>query len=224
MTPGLKDLLWLLIEGSNYVVLLPIGVLLWRWGSLSKAQKYMGYLILLIGANQLLAKGISIFTEGSNLPLYHLYIFLEGLGLIAFYKYRFKHLAIDKYLKGGAVFLGVAIVINALFFQGIWMLPSFTRSLEAIIVLILTLYYFHIVSKEGTVKRLDQSFWFWTSAGLWLYFSSNLMLFMFTNFFTNRSDQLFLGVWSIHAVLNIILYIFYSIAFLCLDRESYSSS
>ena len=82
------------------------------------------------------------------------------------------------------------------------------------------LFYFRLVFKERKVRHLDRSFWFWISAGLLLYFTCNLLMFMFTNWLMEKEDELFVAVWAIHAVLNFVLYGRYALGLLCKDQES----
>lgn len=170
-----------------------------------------------------MAAAIGRLDSGNNLPLYHLYLVIESTGLLMLFRFRFSGNR-KKWLIGIAIGLVMVTVLNAIVGQGLHQIPTYTRSIEAIIMAALSLYYFRHVFVEGQVKRLDKSFWFWISAGLLLYFTSNLLLFIFTNSLTNREDQLFLGVWAIHAGLNFLLYGFYAVAFLCQDRESSYSS
>lgn len=224
MTPTLQDVLSALTQASNFAVIPPMIVCLWRWRMLSVAQRFFASMLAVIAVNQLIAWGISYIPGASNLPLYSAYIVIESAGLLWLYQARFDRALVKLVLRGSAIDLVAIVVLNALFIQGIWVIPTYARTLEALVLLTLALYYFQFVFKERKEKNLDRSFWFWVSAGLLVYFSSNLLLFIFTNTLRNRSDQLFLGVWSIHAVLNFILYGFYSIALLCQDRNSYSFS
>lgn len=208
---------------SEFAPLIALATAAFRYGKFSSAQRFFFRVLLIIFVNQMVAKALYEWFQFSNLPLYHIYLIIEGVGMLGLFRYRFSK-PTKKWLAWAMVGFVVLTLANAFWWQGWKQLPSYTRSLEAILMAGLSLYYFRHVFVEGQVKRLDNSFWFWVSAGLLLYFSCNLMLFIFTNSLTNREDQLFLGVWAIHAGLNFLLYGFYAVAFLCQDQESSYSS
>lgn len=201
--------------------LAPLIVGMVRYKKCSSAQQFFTWFLLFVGLNQLVATIISDVYLKPNLPLYHLYILIEGVCIFILYSKRFKHLQwVNENMRWVIGGYALMVLINGFFVQGIFVIPNWSRSLESILVIGISIYYFNFIFKEGKIKYLDRSFWFWMSSGLLIYFSSNLMLFVFTNMLTNRNDQLFLGVWSIHAVLNFVLYGFYTIALLCQDQES----
>ena len=224
MDDWLRELLFQVISASNYAVIPPAVLVLLRWRHLSRGQRWFGKVLLLVALNQLVAKAITVLTPWSNLPLYNIYVMIEGLGLILLYRYRFPNQEISRWLPWIAGALALIIPINAFLIQGFELIPTYVRSLEAVALVFLSLFYFRQVFRERKVKYLDRSFWFWLNAGILIYFSPNLLLFMFTNELMTISDPLFLAVWSIHAGLNFIFYGFYSIAVLCRDPESSYSS
>ncbi len=209
---------------SEFATIPAVVVMALKWHKLSQSQRYLALMIVVITINQLLASSLLGLSEGNNLPLYHIYILVEGPALLLLYRKRFKEEQIRKNLTRVAYLLISVVLGNALFIQGWNNLPTFSRTLEAVILVALALYYLRYIFKEQKIKYLSVSFWFWLSSGLLIYFSSNLLLFIFTNVVKEGADELFVGVWSIHAALNFVLYGFYSIAFLCLDQEYYHSS
>jgi hypothetical protein len=221
MDEALEEILINVTLWAQLAPLAPIIVGGIRYKKLSFAQQFFTVFLLFVGLNQLAATIISDVLLKSNLPLYHLYILIEGVCIFLLYSKRFKDSQwVNKnwiWAIGGYALL---VLVNGIFIQGIFVIPNWSRSLESILIIGVSIYYFYFIFKEGKIKYLDRSFWFWVSSGLLIYFSSNLMLFVFTNMLTNRNDQLFLGVWSIHAVLNFVLYGFYTIALLCQDQES----
>lgn len=221
MDEAVNEILTNITKWAQLAPLSPLVVGAIRFRKLSFAQQFFTGFLLLIALNQLAAAIVSDVFLMSNLPLYHLYILMEGICVFWLYSKRFKNSQqINKKVVWGIVGFASIVLVNGVFIQGIFALPNWSRSLESILVIGVSLYYFYFIFKEGKVQYLDRSFWFWMSSGLLIYFTSNLMLFIFTNMLTNRDDQLFLGVWSIHAVLNMVLYGFYTIALLCPDQES----
>ncbi len=223
MSPELSAVLYRLVNASNFAVLPAVLVLALRWKRLSLPQRWFGRLLLAIAVIQLSAVALIVFFQQSNMPLYHAYIALEGPGLLLLYRYRLGNTPAGRFVPWVAGSYVVVVMVNVWWQQGVQELPSLPRSLEALLLCGLALYYMRFVFLERKVMYLAQSFWFWLSAALLLYFSANLMLFLFTNTIPEAETDLFTGIWAIHAVLNFILYLIYSVALLCRDRESYSS-
>ena len=221
MDVALKEFFVDLTKWAQLAPLFPLLVGVIRYGKLSKAQQFFTLFLVFVSFNQLLASLIADVWLKTNLPLYHLYILVEGVCLFWLYSKRLKNVVwVKEYRNGILIAYGMLVFVNAVFVQGIFSFPSISRSIESFLVLGMAFYYFHFIFKEGKVKYLDRSFWFWVNSGLLIYFSSNLMLFLFTHLLSNREDQLFLAAWSIHGVLNVILYAFYYKALLCQDLES----
>lgn len=223
MSPELSTFLYYLINASNFAVLPAVTVTLVRWRKLSIPQRWLGRLLIAVAAIQLTAVVLIWLFEQSNMPLYHLYIALEGPSLLLLYRYRLKHSPVARYLPWIAAAYLLVVLGNIEFQDGLSQLPSFPRSAEALMLSALALLYFRFVFLERKVMYLSKSFWFWLSSALLLYFSPNLMLFIFTNYIPETETDLFTGIWAIHGVFNFVLYILFSVALLCQDRESYSS-
>lgn len=148
----------------------------------------------------------------NNSPITHVYTAIEMIMLIWFYR---KLLEIK---KSGNWFLilqiafVLACIINAVFFQSIYTYCSYTRSIESMICMLFSLNYFAKIASSDKSILKDAGFYF--NAGIFLYFSGAFMLFIFSNLITNLSLSDFLVVWSIHAALVLLMYLFFTFAFI----------
>ncbi|RZK30165.1 MAG: hypothetical protein EOO61_19625 [Hymenobacter sp.] len=87
------------------------------------------------------------------------------------------------------------------------------RFLEGIFILGLVLLYFHQTLKHLTIRHLESAPLFWLSAGLFIYFACDVLIFIFSNFILYSYSKLFnYQLWGLHAVLTILLYFFYTLA------------
>jgi len=223
MKSELSSMLYALVEASNYAVLPPTVVAVVRWSRLGAAQHFFARALLLIATIQLAAV-VAIHHDVMNMPLYHLYLLVEAPALLWLYCFRLQGNPVAKVLPWAAGGFVLVLLVNIALQKSWGDLPSIPRTIEGVLMCVLALVYFRHVFQERKVKYLAKSFWFWLSSGLFLYFSGNLMLFMFTNLLLPLEDELFYGAWAIHGVLNFMLYAVYSIALLCRDRTSSSSS
>ncbi|MEO0473084.1 MAG: hypothetical protein AAF206_25945, partial [Bacteroidota bacterium] len=59
---------------------------------------------------------------------------------------------------------------------------------------------------------LAETFMFWFGTAILLYFSGNLLLFLYSSLVASLDVETNYQIWGIHAVLNILLYSMYTIA------------
>ena len=85
--------------------------------------------------------------------------------------------------------------------------------LESILVLGLVGLYFRKLLSELRVQRLSRDPMFWVSTGLLLYFLGKLQIALFSNYaLQHYSNELNAWVWTIHALLLVLLHSCYCLA------------
>ena len=213
----------ILIPIGVFIVLLPVLVAYLKKTQLSKAQRLLALMLGIVAANQLVAFALRKFVGTTNLPLYHFYTLIESVLLLMVLQFRLKALLNPRFFTTLAILLGGFTIGNAIFIQGLFTLPTYSRTAEASVMVLLTGVYFYQVTSEMKIRQLERSFWFWLNSGLMVYFAGNLLLFIFSNILA-QDEVLHYALWSIHAFFNIMLYIVYSIALLCKDPISSKSS
>jgi hypothetical protein len=106
----------------------------------------------------------------------------------------------------------VLCVINFTFFQSIYQFNTYTRPLEAIIIIVFSGIY---LGGDGNFdkKGANNNPGRWVSSGFLLYFCSSLFQFIFSNVVSHgASKNVKLIIWNIHATFVLIMYIFFFIA------------
>lgn len=100
-----------------------------------------------------------------------------------------------------------------------WLAPRTTQFkpgllvLESLLVLGLVGLYFRKLLSELRVQRLSRDPMFWVSTGLLLYFLGKLQIALFSNYaLLHYSTELNLWVWTIHALLLVLLHSCYCLA------------
>ncbi|WP_298513680.1 hypothetical protein [uncultured Kordia sp.] len=92
------------------------------------------------------------------------------------------------------------------------MFNSNATTVLGILVISLSLSYFYALLKEVKYTLLERNPMFWLNAGFLIYFSSNLLLFFINNSMFTKADEVSYLVWGLHAIVNFILVIFFTIA------------
>ena len=141
---------------------------------------------------------------------------LIELGMITFfYKTLFGAGKKSSFYNYIILVFAVVCVINALFFQSIYTYNSYTKSIEAIICILFAMKYFAAIASATSSTKIIKAPDFYFNTGLFLYFSGAFMLFVFSNFIvTKLSLNDFLIIWTIHSSLVLLMYLFFSTAFL----------
>ncbi|AWM33256.1 hypothetical protein [Hymenobacter nivis] len=84
---------------------------------------------------------------------------------------------------------------------------------ESVLVLSLVGLYFRKLLHELRVTRLDREPMFWISVGIVINFLGSIQIHLFSNYLlTHYSKQLSLYAWTVHSLLNVVLYACYCTA------------
>lgn len=208
----------ILVYISSFSILVPTLLALFQWKSLNAIEKGLGTSLLAIASVQMLALLVSEVLKLNNMPLYHVYLVLEFLLLLRiYYYYVFKKSAQRSHY---VIIIASALVmlVNGLFFQDFMSFPSHLRSLQGILLIALALGYFFQLLKADENIRLSQDPAFFMSCGILLYYFTNLLLFWYSQALQS-SPQVFAHIWTVHGYLNILLYLFYTIALTCRKKH-----
>ena len=198
-----------------FSILIPIFLGIINYNKLSGAAKIVLFYLFIAA----LCSGISIYIakylHKNNMPVIHVFTVVELVMVVLFYKKSFALPAKNNFYNWVIIFFTILGIVNAIFFQSIYTFNSYTRSLEAIICILFSMNYFAILSADFSSKKSLRQPDFYFNAGFFLYFSGAFMLFVFSNFIiSNLSLYNFSIIWTIHAALLLLMYLFFSIAFL----------
>ncbi|MEP7237164.1 MAG: hypothetical protein ABI685_04855 [Ferruginibacter sp.] len=196
-------------------ILLPIfiGIIKFRW--LPVTARVLFWFLIITAIVNGIATIMGRYLHKNNNPLTHAFTVIELLLLLAYYKYLFSPGKKNKSYAIVAVVFIVLCIVNALFFQSIFIYNSYTRSAEAIICMLLALNYFARLASGSTGNKFVKQPDFYFNTGIFLYFSGAFILFLFSNFIVVKlSLHDFLAIWGIHAALVLLMYLFFSTAFL----------
>jgi hypothetical protein len=198
-----------------FSILLPIIIGIIKYKALSESAKLM-LLYLIISA---LFTGIALvvgrYYHKNNMPSMHLFTVFEFVILVAYYK-KIPGAGRKNSFYYLLILLFVLLCIaNAIFFQSMYTYNSYTKSVEAIVCILFAMNYFAAIAADTTSKKIITQPDFYFNAGFFLYFSGAFILFVFSNFIvSNLSLHNFLIIWTIHASLVLLMYLFFSTAFL----------
>ncbi|GAB5522899.1 MAG: hypothetical protein Roseis2KO_07710 [Roseivirga sp.] len=160
---------------------------------------------------------------GPNMPFFHLYILVEGVLLMRIFASLLNPFIARKAVYAAAVIFVIIWTINVLFFDGITGYPTYILAIKGITLIILAVSWFAKVLREKKILHPEKLFAFWLSTGVLIFFSGNMLLFIFSNFIFTSQRHVYLAIWGTHAILVILLYILYTIAFIWARKNPTSS-
>jgi len=196
-------------------ILPPIFISVIRWRFLTQEAKWIFWYLLITALISFAATIIGKVFHKNNMPLVHLLTAIEMMLFVGYYKTLLSKK--DNNLLYLFLSIGFIIfcIINAFYIQGIHNYSSYTRSVEALICMLFTLNYFARLSAEKTISKWSTNPDFYFNAGIFLYFSGAFILFIFSNFIvSNLSKPDFMIIWTIHAALVLLMYLFFTFAFI----------
>lgn len=191
-------------------IILPVFVALIRFRHLPRQGKVILFYLLMSSIVNIAATTLAK-QKMNNLPLSHIYTFIEFIFLAEFYKIV---LGEKKLITGLQLFFLLACVLNTIFFQDIYKFNSYTRSLEALIIMLLSVNFFAKMFTDHLGSKLLNNEGFWFNTGMFLYFSGAFMLFIFSNFILQASSKSFNIIWNLHATFVLIMYILFTLGFI----------
>ncbi len=157
-------------------------------------------------------------TEKMHAPTYYLYNPFTTLEFI-FYFFSIREIIKKKTAKN--ILLGLmlafplAVMINMFFFQGMHKFNSFTYSIGCLLIVGCCIYYFYeLFLMPHSVNLLRQPP-FWICTALIFFYAFTYPIYGLSNLMSGLPKHLLILIGSILESLNILLYSFFSIAFLC---------
>ncbi len=195
---------------SSFIVILPLLLSIYKNKLLNVAQKRLFVLLVVILITELISN-ILWYLRINNLPVFHFYTIVEFLLILNIYRNELTRL----FSKTFFILLSLGYIMfaitNMLFLQDLGTFNSNTTTVMGLVVIFLALSYFYALLKEMKYSSLENNPMFWLNSGFLIYFSSSLILFYINNNMFKESTEASYLVWGLHAIINIVLIIFYTI-------------
>jgi hypothetical protein len=150
--------------------------------------------------------------QGTNLFILSIDTLLEFTLLAWVYRRALAPSTTSRWLGAVVVVFALGSLLTYLQPASFIRFNTLQRFVESLLVLSLTIQYFIKVIRELVIIRLERDPMFWVSVGLLVYFSSNVFIFISSNYVVQRSEALSMKLWIIHAILYMVLNSFYAVA------------
>lgn len=171
--------------------------------------KVFCYFLFLSGIVQSISL-VSWFNNSNNLYLLHLYVPVGFICLALFYKEVLSDFIHSKVIWTSILLFVAFSIVNSFYFQHIDSYNSTALTVESILLIILSLSTFlflmnSIFKEDPSLKSIN-----WINSGIFIYYSSSLLIFYFGDYLASLSPSIFLKyTWILHAVFSMIMYTFF---------------
>jgi hypothetical protein len=194
-------------------VIIPIVFAIVKYRHINKPLTIIFWYLLFAGVVNACA-ALLAFRHINNLPLLHVYTIVEFLFLSVFF-YQFTGIPkIRKLILGGILLFPLYGLINFTFIQDLHVFNSYTRPVEAILLIVFSLVYFYLKTLDNNNLAWHTQPETWIVIGILIYFSSSLVQFSFSNVVSSLvSRNIKLFIWAIHATLVLIMYLLFAVGF-----------
>jgi hypothetical protein len=198
--------------------LLPLVTGLVYYRQLNKPLRaLMLYLWLSIVTN--IAASVLAARHTNNMPLLHVYTMLELLAITYYYRMAFSNRKANRWLGAIMVLYPILCILNFSFIQSLYKFNTYTRPLEAIIIIIITVIYLSEQSRF-TKQELITASGRLVAYGLLIYFCSSLFQFIFSNAVSSHASKFVkMTIWTLHASFVLIMYLFFYLAIRRNERD-----
>ncbi|WP_103864391.1 hypothetical protein [Aquimarina sp. I32.4] len=196
---------------SSFIVIIPLLLSITKFKSLNTIQIRLLHLLILVFIVESISN-ILWRKKINNLPVYHFFTVIQFLLIINIYREVLSYI----YSKSFFIIIGIGFIIfaiiNTVFLQNLYTFNSNATTVLGVLVVFFSLSYFYVLLKEAKYSPLENNPMFWINSGFLIYFSSSLILFYINNSMFKGSTEASYLVWGLHAVVNIVLMIFYTVA------------
>jgi len=144
----------------------------------------------------------------NNMPLLHFYTAGELVLVTLYFKHAFNDRKTDRWLNLIMIMYPVLCVVNFVFFQSIYSFNTYTRPLEALIIILLSALYFAWPNTDRVTTAGR-----WVAGGFLLYFCSSFFQFIFSNVVSHYASKAQKSlIWNMHATFVLMMYVLFFVA------------
>lgn len=197
---------------SALSVLLPIVAALLFYRTYPVPFKILAFFFFISGLFDLALVLLVHFGLSNNAPLIHLFVLVNIVFLGLVYYKTFFSPVVKKLVLILVPSVMMLSIINGIFIEGIWAFPTISNSAQSVLFILLSLLYFYQLLTRQEFVHIEKQGLFWINAGVLIYFSSNIFLFMLYNRIIDSHEW---NLWIIHSITNIVANVLYTIGLIC---------
>ncbi|MFD0793493.1 hypothetical protein ACFQZX_07675 [Mucilaginibacter litoreus] len=146
----------------------------------------------------------------TSITIFNIYTIFEFAFIAAFYATFYRE-NIRKIIYVLMFLFGILVIINYLFIQNGYEFNTYTRPLEAIMIIGFAITF--ILKQNSDEQSWGDNKNNWINSGILIYYSSGLAMFIFTNHLLHASRSINNFVWYVHDTILMFEYILFAVGF-----------
>ncbi len=210
----------LLINISVISGFFPLLAAIYSYRRLDKVLKLMAAFCLMSVLLDMASLVIGYLKMRNNLFLMHLFDLLAVLFFTLIYYHAFYKPVLKKITLILAGVTLLIMIINEIFIESIRVYPSISNTILCMFCIPLSLIYFYQIFSLQEFVHIEKQGMFWINAGVLIYFSVNIFLFMLFNKISSAERS---NYYMMQSVSNIVANLLYSVGLLCKPQKTASS-
>lgn len=207
--------------GAFLAASLPIAAGLLRFTRLSNAQRSILAYCVVAFVLDAFASGLWWFSI-PNLFIGHINTIVEFLLLANAYRITFARRGPVPWMHWCMVLFTLVAIANSIVLQDVHQFNTYIKILESGLLIAFSLRYFQQLARDLKVHHLESHPFFWINTAILVYFSSNLFVFLYSNYLLYYSQTLGIQIWLVHALFLILFYAILSIGLWIAPKSSTS--
>ena len=189
--------------------LFPVIAFIYNYRHLDRIGKVIGVFFVLSAVSDILLRLLQEWGINNNYPVIHIFVIIN----IIFFGFIYYRAFFIKRLKLVTIIMSaIALIIAIYFTKDILVYPSESNTASSIIFIIFSLIYFFQLLNRQEFVHIEKQGLFWFNAGVLLYFSVNIFLFMLFNKIPADERP---SYYIINYITNIIANLLYTTGLLC---------
>jgi hypothetical protein len=190
----------------------PLAVGIYRYKALRPPARFLFYYLVFGG----LTDAVATYTAHhrmNNLWLLHTYTAVETVMLLWFYRLILREAWIRRVIPFLIIVFPLFCMANILWWQSLKHFNTYTRPVEALLLMYLGVTYFfetsHAAVDARDGSRVGLS---WMNTGLLLYFSLSFFIFIFSNYLV-QGQAFNTVIQNLHATFELLMYMLCAVGF-----------
>lgn len=195
---------------SSWIGVLPLFIGLVNFKKLSPSLK----IILYSCAMYVVVERVLFYfwqNHFNNIPFFHIFTAVEFILFTYFFRQELKSIINPKLFDSISIIFVLFTIINAIYFQSIFKLNSYAKTLESFFFIVFALISYYSLLYKNTSKNLNYNSLFWVSCAVLIYSAGSLILIIVAEFIDANYPDISKMNWAFHSFLNILFFCLISI-------------
>ena len=197
-----KSIYEILAHISSTSVLIPLFIGALNFKTFNTSLKVLFFYLCASGITELVSFMMA-HQKMNNTIVFLVFTVIEYISFLSLYCIEIKTPAFKKFYLFMLFFFGAIFLLNIFYFGGIDRIDTFSSTVESVVLIFTSIYYFYYILNNLHIPKLNQFYFFCINSAILIYFSMSLCLFLFSQYILQHDQFILRPLWIIHNISNI---------------------